>query len=416
MITSAGVAQRHDHERKVRESAGVSAAARPLVRAATVKRMRKAAPGIAAEAVARMEQTLPWFTGMSSNQRSWVGLVAQAGVASFVEWLAHPQAGHDITGGVFATAPRELARAVTLQQTVELVRIAVETVEEHVADVALKGDEEQLHEAVLRYSRDLAFQAALVYARAAEERGAWDARLEALVVDTVIGGDPDAELLSRAGALGWTGHTAVAVLAGTAGDGETQRAIDEIRRVARRDGFDVLASVGGRRLVCVMGVEGDPMTAAQLLSGQFGPGSVVLGPAVADLASAPVSARAALAGLAVAAAWPGAPRPVAADDLLPERALGGDEGARFALANLYRNLDATDSTLTTTLTAFVECGGSLEATARALFVHPNTVRYRLRRVTEVTGLTPSDPRDRWALSLALSFGRLDDVPHPPLTL
>jgi hypothetical protein len=391
----------------MREGAGVTPTAKPLVRAATVKRMRKAAAGIAAEAVTRMDATLPWFTGMSSNQRSWVGLVAQAGVASFVEWLAHPAAGHDITGGVFATAPRELARAVTLQQTVELVRIAVETVEDHVATVAVQGDQEPLREAVLRYSRDLAFQAALVYARAAEERGAWDARLEALVVDTVIGGDPDAELLSRAGALGWSDHTAVAVVAGSAGDGEAQGAIDEIRRVARRDGFDVLASVGGRRLVCVIGVEGDPMPAARLLAGQFAAGPVVLGPAVPDLATAPISARAALAGLAVAAAWPAAPRPVAADALLPERALGGDEDARDALVNLYRTLQASDATLTQTMSAFVECGGSLEATARALFVHPNTVRYRLRRVADVTGFVASDPRDRFALALALAFGRLD---------
>src|SRR3954464_3035419 len=273
--------------------------ATPLVKAATVKRARKAAPAIAAEVVVRMEQTLPWFAVMSPNQRSWVGLVAQAGVASFVEWLAHPAAGHDITGGVFATAPRELSRAVTLQQTVELVRIAVEAVEDHVASLAVTGDEERLHEAVLRYSRDLAFQAALVYARAAEERGAWVARLEALDVDTVVGGDPDARPLSRAGALGWSGHTAVAVLAGTAGDGETQRAVDEIRRVARRDGFAVLASIGGRRLVCVIGVEGDPMPAATLLAGLFAPGPVVLGPAGADLATAPVSARAAAAARGV---------------------------------------------------------------------------------------------------------------------
>jgi hypothetical protein len=393
----------------------------PLVRAATVKRMRKAASGIAAEAVARMEQTLPWFSGMSPNQRSWVGLVAQAGVASFVEWLAHPAAGHDITGGVFATAPRELANAVTLQQTVELVRIACETVEEHVPSLAVAGDEVALTEAVLRYSRDLAFQAAQVYARAAEERGAWDARLEALVVDTVVGGDPDAELLSRAGALGWTGHGAVAVLAGTAGDGETQRSIDEIRRAAHREGFDVLANVGGRRLICVIGTEGDPMPAARLLAGQFAPGPVVLGPSVPDLASAPTSARAALAGLGVAAAWAGAPRPVSADDLLPERALGGDAEARAALADIYSVIQDTDPALLATLGAFIECGGSLEATARTLFVHPNTVRYRLRRLTELTGFAPTDPRDRWALSLALSFGRLgfgrlDDASSPPPSL
>src|SRR3982751_2660386 len=83
------------------------------VRAATVKRLQRAAGDIASEAVTRMEASLPWFTAISPNQRSWIGLVAQAGVASFVEWLAHPHAAHDVTGGVFATAPREMARAVT---------------------------------------------------------------------------------------------------------------------------------------------------------------------------------------------------------------------------------------------------------------------------------------------------------------
>ena len=39
-----------------------------------------------------------------------------------------------------------------------------------------------------------------------------------------------------------------------------------------------------------------------------------------------------------------------------------------------------------TLDAFFAAGGVLESAARALFVHPNTVRYRLRRIGEVTGL------------------------------
>ena len=49
---------------------------------------------------------------------------------------------------------------------------------------------------------------------------------------------------------------------------------------------------------------------------------------------------------------------------------------------------------------------SLEATARMLFVHPNTVRYRLRRAGELTGLLPTDGRDAFALWLAVVFGRL----------
>jgi DNA-binding PucR family transcriptional regulator len=55
---------------------------------------------------------------------------------------------------------------------------------------------------------------------------------------------------------------------------------------------------------------------------------------------------------------------------------------------------------------YLEQGNSLEATARLLFVHPNTVRYRLRRVTELTGVTPSDGRGGFTLWTAVILGRL----------
>ena len=55
---------------------------------------------------------------------------------------------------------------------------------------------------------------------------------------------------------------------------------------------------------------------------------------------------------------------------------------------------------------FLDQGLSVEAAARALFVHANTVRYRLRRVHEMTGYSPTDPRDAYALRLALTLGRL----------
>jgi DNA-binding PucR family transcriptional regulator len=47
----------------------------------------------------------------------------------------------------------------------------------------------------------------------------------------------------------------------------------------------------------------------------------------------------------------------------------------------------------------------MEATARALFVHPNTVRYRLRQVSELTGYHPAAPRDAFTLQIALVLGR-----------
>ena len=45
------------------------------------------------------------------------------------------------------------------------------------------------------------------------------------------------------------------------------------------------------------------------------------------------------------------------------------------------------------------------ATARALFVHPNTVRYRLRQISDATGWSPTRPREAFALQLALILGR-----------
>jgi DNA-binding PucR family transcriptional regulator len=159
--------------------------------------------------------------------------------------------------------------------------------------------------------------------------------------------------------------------------------------------------------VVVLGGAADPMQAAGRLAPRFGSGPVVVGPPVDDLQSAAVSAGAALAGLRAAAAWPDAPRPVAAADLLAERALDGDEPARAELiGRVYAPLHAGGATLIDTVMTYLEEGNSLEATARLLFVHPNTVRYRLRRVRDLTGLTPSDGRGGFTLWVAVVLGRL----------
>ena len=120
-------------------------------------------------------------------------------------------------------------------------------------------------------------------------------------------------------------------------------------------------------------------------------------------------ARAPDVGARARAGW----RPVSAHDLLPERALHGDAQAIDSLVEeVYVALRSTDPALIETVAAYLERAGSLEGAARELFVHPNTVRYRLRRVADVTGLTPTVPRDAWSLRLALSLGRLADD-RPP---
>ena len=377
------------------------------------RQLERATGALATASIARMEERLPWYRAMPPDERSWVGLVIQAGIAAFVDWYRNPgDEGPTVTADVFGTAPRELTRAISLEQTVEMVRVAIDVVEQTVTDVVDDADVPGVREGVLRYSREVAFAAAEVYARAAEARGAWDARLEALVVDSLLRGETDEEVRSRAAALGWTAQSGVTVTVGRTPSGDDEAVVDALRRTARQAGHDVLTGVQGDRLVVVLGGVDDPEKAAASVAGHFGAGPVVAGPLVSDLAAAATSARAAVAGLRAADAWPDAPRPVGADALLPERALAGDGHARRALVTqVYEPIAETGPVVIDTLAAYLESGSSVEAAARLLFVHPNTVRYRLRRVVELSGLTPANPRDAYTLRLALTLGRL----FPPST-
>jgi hypothetical protein len=375
----------------------------------TVARIERSRGALGTAAIAAMDERLPWFRRMSAENRSWLGLVAQAGIAAFADWIRHPERVRPAATEVFGTAPRELARAVSLQHAVDMVRVIIDVVESRVDELAAPdaaGAQAELREAVLVYAREIAFSAAHVYARSAEARGAWDARLEALVVDSLVRGESPEALNSWASALSWS-SSPVAVIAGTLDGDDAAPVIDELRAQARRARLDLMAGVQGSRLIVVLGGTDDPLAAAEKLAGRFGPGPIVVGPAVKDLRSASSSARAAIAGLRAAAAWPDAPRPASSHELLPERALAGDEEAvRSLIEGVYQPLASGGLTLLDTLTAYLEQGSSLEATARLLFVHPNTVRYRLRRVTELTGFTPSEGRDGFTLWTAIILGRL----------
>lgn len=394
----------------------------PADKAEALAWLRRISGDLATATIQRLEESLPWYAEMPPARRSAVGLVAQAGITSFIQWYEDPTSTPWIAADIFAAAPRELLRSVSLQQTLQLIRATVEVTEERV-----KGRSGNVRDAILLYSREVAFAAADVYARAAEARGLWDARLEALVVDSILTGEADEELPSRIAALGWHGHGEVAVLVGTT---PPQLDVDQLRRTARKLGVDVLIGVQGIRLVLVVGRAQAARTEdatpelpfgeiARRLEPGFGSGHLVLGPTVPALVDAGQSARAALAGFAVARAWRGAPRPVDADDLLPERALAGDPLAKHTLVErIYRPLQTHSTDLVSTLWSYLDNGRSLEATARELFVHPNTVRYRLKRVSEVIGWDATGPREALILQTALILGAIgtDATRRRPTTL
>ncbi len=360
----------------------------------------------------KLEETLPWFAKMPPAQRSALGLVAQAGITSFITWYEDPSSTPWVASDVFGSAPRELLRSTSLQETLQVIRVVVSVFEDRVA-----GHSEALKEATLLYSREVAFAAANVYARAAEARGLWDARLEALVVDSILTGEHDAELPSRIAALGWNGQGESAVLVGS-----INKAVDveKIRRSSKQMGIDVLIGVHGTRLVLVLGraeAQSDSADArnepgsfveiAQSLEFAFSDEPIVLGPTVESIAQSAKSARAALAAIGVAKAWRQAPRPTLADDLLPERALAGDILARETLIEtIYEPLVQHSPELLETIWCYLDNGRSLEATARDLFVHPNTVRYRLKKVSDVIGWDATGAREALIMQAALIVGSI----------
>ncbi|KNB49211.1 PucR family transcriptional regulator [Streptomyces caatingaensis] len=117
-------------------------------------------------------------------------------------------------------------------------------------------------------------------------------------------------------------------------------------------------------------------------------------------------ARLALAGAAGAA--PGVAR-FAESPVSLLVAAAPEEAARAAdtvLARVRALPPAERDRLLDTLERWFAGGGSAAAAARLLYCHPNTVRYRLRRLEDLTGRSLSDPRSVADLAVALCALRL----------
>src|ERR1700712_5158739 len=107
-----------------------------------------------------MDREMPWFRDLGAQERSWIGMIVQAGIGAFVDWYRDPTSGPELRAEVFGNAPRAFAGQISLQRTVAMVRLSIEVVEENIVDVLGEEDAQPVIEAITRYGREVAFATA----------------------------------------------------------------------------------------------------------------------------------------------------------------------------------------------------------------------------------------------------------------
>lgn len=247
---------------------------------------------------------------------------------------------------------------------------------------------------------------------------------DAVMLDAMLHFDRHASAMERQVIDGY--HTAQLELARTARDARTQL----LRRLLHGDGGDPAAAPTAEELLhaglhrdvryhCLLSDVADPVQARALERGLTVPGAIfglvdgrlaglaprppaglpadgpllLVAPAV-PLTEVPAVHRL-CADAARAAAGSGLRGPHHLTDLATETALAAQPAlADLLCASLLGALDPADGfhrELALTALAFLDHDRRLDLTAAALHLHPNTVRYRLTRLSRLTGPAGADP-------------------------
>ncbi|HEY1620611.1 MAG TPA: helix-turn-helix domain-containing protein [Streptosporangiaceae bacterium] len=275
-------------------------------------------------------------------------------------------------------------------------------------------------EAVFWYMDELAASCSAGYAEAKAELAGETSQLRRRLLDLLTSGPapPFPAVASLAQSAGWPLPRRVAAVALTPGAVGNQGPLppDVLADLTRRAPCLLIADPDGpgrrRQLAAVLRgwlrPVGHPGAAAPP------PGRLAaVGPAV-PLTGASGSLRWAVQALALArrglvGGGSGAGEAgeiIWCEDHLPTLVLLADADlaatlSREALAPLRRLRDGQADRLARTLLAWLESAGDANAAARRLHVHPQTIRYRLRQVSELFGEALHDPDDRFRLLLAL---------------
>ncbi len=256
------------------------------------------------------------------------------------------------------------------------------------------GTEEliDLSDAVTAYVDELAAASTDGYAlQLREQAGEGDRRRQ--LAELLLRGDGMPSVVAAAAArIGWPDLDAVVPVL---------LPLDQARDVRFRYGPDGLVVERGRDAVLLL--RAGPRATRAALTGALAGRWVVVGP---ELPWPQVPAAVRLAELVVGLAGP-APGPLFADDHLTALALRGETGALAVLtarrlAPLAELRPAQRENLLVTLHSWLRHWGSRAEISAELFVHPQTVSYRLKRLRGLYGDDLDDPAVRFELLVVLT--------------
>jgi hypothetical protein len=340
------------------------------------------------------------------------GVAIRTGVSEalrqFVALIRDPDAGREAGRDVYVGLGRgEFREGRTLDALQSAYRVGARVAWRRVSAAARRSgaDAEQLGllaEAIFAYIDELSADSVEGYAQAQREQEGERQRRRRELLALLLRDPPaeEPELRAAAQAAGWRLPRSAAPLAVAQGG---------LARVARRLSVDALVgSVEGLGCALVAGAAGQSRAAE--LERATESVTAAIGPSVprAELHSSWGLAKAALRA-AEAGAIDGA-SPIRAEEHLPDLLIleSGGLAERLAQSRLAPLAELTPSArgrMEETALAFVQHGGNAAAMARALHLHPQTIRYRLTRLRELFGDGLDDPDARFELELALRTAR-----------
>ena len=325
-------------------------------------------------------------------------------LSQFVALVRDPDAGREPGREVYLALGRgELRQGRTLDSLQAAYRVGARVAWRHLSATGRRAglDPEALSllaESIFAYIDELSADSVEGFAQAQSEHDDVRRRrrreLATLLVDDAVTSEADARAAAQA--AGWALPRRAAAAA---------CAEEDLGRIARRLPADCLA-VELDALGCVLVPDPDGPGRSAALRQAARAAMLAIGPAgpPAELAASWSLARMTL-NAAAAGALPGDGAVVADDHLA---ALMLFEGRRLArrmavrrLAPLEELTDRSAERMRETALAYIDHGGNAVAMARALHLHPQTVRYRVNRLRELLGDQLDDPDARFELEVAL---------------